>query len=516
MKRILALLCLCLTAVLLFCSCGGAALFDKKEIAQNDTHNTYDVTEVKALAGYQNITGNNGYNTGYGVFSKIDATNITYKVFSFVTGSIVCEITQKTSDLEPEFGFDGETGLCYIANTNADGVVVGYTIYGKDGTVIAKGKSDIAPAFAKDRVLYDNKIYQVKDGALVEKAKVVDWNTALRGTLPSITDYADGVYANIGTDSVVFYDEKFDVTGIYLMPESSFNPDVTMLANGNVFVQYMVPLPLDAKNYDFSTNMAKFDLVQEVVKPNGNVSKVNLDGVVTEIVRLDTDAYPLIDAENAVALCPIKDKLLLSDDNAEIYELKNNGRLGTEFPKFDGVYAIDFTALGNGYLLAETGYTERMLLLDKNLKVIGDVSGCSDFTDRYIVGIDGIYDYEMNRLLTFKKTDGKYSYVTTCGSNIILKFTDNETGDASAYIFDGRETKLTSNYTRYQPLSDKLYTVLPIDTIDNTVTVYAPNGTVLAGDIMNPKIQSNRQNDNLFLYGTNASVETVYYYLTAK
>ena len=148
MKRILALLCLCLTAVLLFCSCGGAALFDKKEIAQNDTHNTYDVTEVKALAGYQNITGNNGYNTGYGVFSKIDATNITYKVFSFVTGSVVCEITQKTSDLEPEFGFDGETGLCYIANTNADGVVVGYTIYDKGGTVIAKGKSDIAPALS--------------------------------------------------------------------------------------------------------------------------------------------------------------------------------------------------------------------------------------------------------------------------------------------------------------------------------------------------------------------------------
>lgn len=516
MKRILALLCLCLTAVLLFCSCGGAALFDKKEIAQNDTHNTYDVTEVKALAGYQNITGNNGYNAGYGVFSKIDATNITYKVFSFVSGSVVYEITQKTSDLEPEFGFDGETGLCYTANTNTDGVVVGYTLYGKDGTVIAKGKSDIAPAFAGDRVLYDNKIYQVKDGALVEKAKVFDWNTALKGPLPAITDYADGVYANIGTDSVVFYDEKFDVTGIYLMPESNFNPDVTMLANGNVFVQYMVPLPLDAKNYDFSTNMAKFDLVQEVVKPNGKVSKVDLDGVVTEIVRLGTDDYPLIDAENAVVLCPIKDKLLLSDDNAEIYELKNNGHLGSEFPKFDGEYAADFTALGNGYLLAETIYTDRTLLLDKKLKVIGDVSGCSAFTDRYIVGMDGIYDYEMNRLLAFKKADGNYSYVTTCGSNIILKFTDRETGDNRAYIFDGKETKLASDYTRYQTLSGKVYTVRPIDTIDDTVTVYAPDGTVLVSGVVIPKIRTNKQNDNLFLYGSNASGETVYYYLTVN
>lgn len=514
MKRILALLCLCLTAVLLFCSCGGAALFDKKEIEKNDTHNAYDVTEVKTLSGYRMET--NDYNAGYGVFSKTEAPNITYKVFSFVTGSVVCEITQKTSDLEPEFGFDGETGLCYIANTNADGVVVGYTLYGKDGTVIAKGKSDIAPSFAGDRVLYDNKIYQAKDGALVEKAKVIDWNTALRGTLPSITDYADGVYANIDAASIVFYDEEFDVTGIYLMPESSFNPDVTMLANGNVFVQYMVPLPLDAKNYDFSTSMAKFDLVQEVVKPNGKVSQVNLDGVVTEIVRLDPDDYPLIDAENAVMLCPIKDKLLLSDDNAEIYELKNSGRLGAEFPKFDGDYAIDFTALGNGYLLAETGYTERTLLLNKNLKVIGDVSGCSAFTDRYIVGIDGIYDYEMNRLLAFKKTDGKYSYVTTCGSNIILKYTDNETGDTSAYIFDGKETKLASDYTRYQTLSGKVYTVRPLDTIDDTVTVYAPDGTVLAVGISIPKIQSNRQNDNLFLYGLNASGDGVYYYLTAK
>ena len=516
MKRILALLCLCLTAVLLFCSCGGAALFDKKEIAQNDTHNTYDVTEVKALAGYQNITGNNGYNAGYGVFSKTEATNITYKVFSFVTGSVVYEITQKTSDLEPEFGFDGETGLFYIANKNTDGVVVGYTIYGKDGSVIATGKSDIAPSFVGDRVLYDSKIYQVKDGALVEKSKAIDWNTALKGPLPAITDYADGVYANIGTDCVVFYDEKFDVTGIYLMPESNFNPDVTMLANGNVFVQYMVPLPLDAKNYDFSTNMAKFDLVQEVVKPDGKVSQVNLDGVVTEIVRLGTDDYPLIDAENAVMLCPIKDKLLLSDDNAEIYELKNNGRLGSEFPKFDGEYAADFTALGNGYLLAETGYTDRTLLLDKNLKVIGDVSGCSAFTDRYIVGMDGIYDYEMNRLLAFTKTDGKYSYIATCGSNIILKFTDNETGDTAAYIFDGKETKLTSDYSRYQSLSGKVYTIRSNDTVGATVTVYAPDGTVLAGDISIPKIQANRQNGNLLLYGTNASGETVFYYLTAK
>ena len=517
MKRILALLCLCLTAVLLFCSCGGAALFDKKEIAQNDTHNTYDVTEVKALAGYQNITGNNGYNAGYGVFSKTDATNITYKVFSFVTGSVVYEDTLKATDPEPEFDFGGETGLFYIANKNTDGVVEGYTIYGKDGSVIATGKSDIAPSFAGNRVLYDNKIYQAKDGALVEKAKVVDWNTALRGTLPSITDYADGVYANIGTDSVVFYDEKFDVTGIYLKPESNFNPEVYMLAGGNVFVQYVVPLPLDAKNYDFSTNMAKYDLVQEVVKPNGSVSKVDLKGVVDEIIRCDDDDdYSLFTSENIVLLCPIKDKLLLNDDNTEIYELKNNGQLGTEFPKFDGDYAIDFTALGNGYLLAETIITDRTLLLDKNLKVVGDVSGCRDYTDLYIVGTDGIYDYELNRLLAFKKNDGEYSYVTTCGSNIILKFTDKETGDNSAYIFDGKETKITSDYTRYQSLSDKLYTVRPIDnTIDNTVTVYAPDGTVLVSGISIPRTMTTRQND-LLLYGSNASGETVYYYLTAR
>lgn len=435
---------------LVLCACNGNGSFiDKGKLKEESNTGVVSVGRVSALDGFTYSSSEDDL----ALFTKTDGGNTAYKVYDIDDNKVVFERTG-TSNVDYSVSL-ADSGVISVASASGSDSEIKYSVYAHDGSAIFENRGSID--FKYDCVVSDGTVWRINEQTGTVKEKFERSLTA--GGLPSgISGYSNGYYYTRTSSSsikgVTTYDGEFNVTGTWYAPVNIDGFSANMLKDGTVFVQYAEVLPTDAKDYDVFSDGDKFNMHTVKINPkNGKASEFNADYMVSGVsVNNGGNAIIKDSIDNIAQVIPFDDHML-QYDKAGIYELTNGGKLGDRIDAYNGISA-QYDPIGNGYVQVETA--NQTLLLDSELKEVGDVSGISHF-GRYLVNGNGIFDYSLNRMIDLTATGGSqvvdgvpvgtgtnyknYSYSTSVDGYPI--YTEHVSSSTNYYRFyDGKFVKI--------------------------------------------------------------------------
>lgn len=309
-----------------------------------------------------------------------------------------------------------------------------YTLCDVNGTSIGSAKTEPTFYDAAECAMIGELVY-VYDTVTFDKKDSFEYSK-LNGELPNVRLYGD---YRIATDSDGFtvYDAKFNYLGEYTFTKSDSKAYV--LKNGNVLVQTGTLLPSDADDYDcYDDSDSKYKLETKLVSPkNFKEKRLDFNYIIMYAQPIDTLYGNNIykgDIDNVAVAYRIVDK---QAENIEVtLSLSNSGKV--ENTVLDGYEWIE--PLGNGYLVGAT-QNSIFVILDAKLNVVLKADTDFEYTEKYIVTDDAIYDYSKAKLASLVQDSITYEYYDTVGSNLIFTADDGE-GEYDYYLYNGAFNKI--------------------------------------------------------------------------
>lgn len=266
--KLLSILSLLLIAALLLVSCGDDTTLKKASSFTTVLNPNYDVSaDVKNTASA--INGLNDYtlveaNDYFAVFSQedFDEKETLIKVVSLRTGEIVLSLTSS------------EDTICTVTLSNTTPTFTTYKRYGENlsrerytlydtagNTVASHSYAPSDPSVFADMILYGSTLYKEDDDGNLTEVTTISENQKF--SAPDA--YSEKYFYYFNTSAVVVYDRQFNLKTIWNAPigiKTSFNRYV--LNNGNVLIQYSIPLDPETTTYDIlqesNNKFSKFDL----------------------------------------------------------------------------------------------------------------------------------------------------------------------------------------------------------------------------------------------------------------
>ena len=208
----------------------------------------------------------------------------------------------------------------------------------------------------------------------------------------------------------------------YELPSYCSDQTISILDDGNVLIQYRYEESMFSQDYtyydpDSGKNItivteifdvdkgeakeitADYVVLDGILSRNTMYSTGAVSGIVTVGVSLDTIGSGV---KNLAAVKYIKNKRLSNNnDDIKIVSIKNNGDIDYSlfdiFPAQSG--APEQISSGKFIVSDKAG---SKLLVDGKGNVIADVTGYSDFNEKYILLDKKIYDHDMNLIMSYK------------------------------------------------------------------------------------------------------------------
>ena len=485
--RLLALtLCLVMTVVA-FASCEfrGSSFLKEEKLTENDTHNTYAVTSFTDFADYM-MHGESGTTGKVALLSKTETNGTSYRCVDLSTGAVILTVppmpdTTTTCRVTDEFIIVSQTPTAPESKTT-------HTVYDLHGSqVFSTVKSlDTGVWYGKNYYYFDETIYYFTDEGNYDSSRNVAWpsvngvpfeSSAARRFVATEKGFITYT-VNTSNAQITFYDLDFMPTGTYSTPAEVTEPRVFILEGGSAVIQYLVALPFDADRYDFTQDAMKADVVQLLVKPDGDTKKLDYDGLLESAYACDEDSY--YDMANFASLRPIEDKTLMGDTYVYYCELKNNGSLGATLPKIGGMLT-EYAPFAPGYYYGSAeADNERVYLFDEKGKAVGNISGVVDATDKYLITATGIYDLTLARVFSFEAADYTYVFDQTLGSGVLLTVTNPVSYEVAHYLYTGgtAPTQIDVINTWVTAIRDDFYILRDAQ---GAMILYQADGTAVPG-----------------------------------
>lgn len=422
----------------------------------------YDLSEpiytklekIDALEGY----GLASQNEWLAVFSDLDVEEgcLVFKVLNL-----------KTLEVVSTFKCEGCTYTVSLPVNNAPVFVVTKVEEGKDGDLLdttyalydingeklsstSKYEPGAPIMFADDLLIYDNVAYNV-DTETGKTTKSMDIPEYLMPTgydeVYSTDKYFILVY---NEEKVVTLDREFNRVSSYYAPTSRAyegKVELSVLDNGNLFVQYLVELPDDATEYDiYEINETipegkKFNMVTLLVDvANGKEKELKCNYAVSTVLtgtylrELD-DSQVADGVENMALVVPIEDKKLSTDnEDLRFALLGNNGSITTVDIVDNQGYNMP-TKIADDLFMMPT--LDGNVLLDKSGKVIKTLNNSAlENYGAYFVGEYAIYDLELNSVYNF--SSNKAEFVDAVGGSVFVE-EEMESGYKVVMFRDGQQ-----------------------------------------------------------------------------
>ncbi len=311
------------------------------------------------------------------------------------------------------------------------------------------------------------------------------WNT--------VSDWAENPLAR----SIQVFNKEGVCSMQYTYPNDVAMADVFVLNNGNIFVQEMVSLEEDAKDYDYKLYGSKMDMVSKIIDfKTGEVTELDLNFVVSELEsqyagRENTDFslqlkegkqnQAVIQYYNESGLANRTQYVVLDNEMNVEYTVKND--------TMDVMHDHGFEMINKDYYGAYTtvnGISGAYLFdLDGNVKckLPENLVG---ITKDYIVTDYAIYDLDMNLVFdvensTFGSNRGDSYECYVYGDKILMLAKNYLTGSMrETYIFDSATKQpvlLSDGIKTVVKCMDELYA--ETDRVNGTISLYGEGDKML-------------------------------------
>ncbi len=491
-----------------FCSCSGNK--SEKDLGK------YLVMPEKQTPVTQAITlpGNIGtYTEGNGavyLFTTLENTETRYNVYNFKSNRVVFGATMNTLDSEVKLYTNS---LFSVKNS---GIV---RLYDADGNLLTEASASSEIFSDIDTVVIGRKAFRAKNGAVTERFELSE----LGGAIPQTTTVTERYRYDINSSAVAVYNGKYELVGYFDIPEYvGDDASVNILNNGNLLVQYLVPLPSDAQNYDVvegvplegdgaESRMDKYDLVTVLFNvETGETRSINTNLMFyfvsnKNIIDGDSQVEIADDVENIAVVAEIDENKRIDTSGAVKFvaidnELNAEAYINDIFPTCAGFERV---LSGDRYVVYDK--LGSLYIIDRSGIIIGDISASEAITDSFIIGKSSIYDLDLKKLHDFASEGKKYEF-STDGSAIFSKETDGVT-EHFVYTIDNGMQSLGSNVA-ITGVNGDIYCVKKFD--DESYSYYNEKGNLII-KVDYPLYQTEMTpNGEYLFYGTSAG-GTVYY-----
>ncbi len=505
--KITALIMTLLIIVGVFCSCAGNT--SEKDLGKYlvPPTNVAPITQSVTLpADIGTYIGGNG--TVY-LFTTAENTQTKYNVYNFKSNKVVFSLTADPLETEVKLY---ENSLFSVKTPN------NVKLYDADGNLISEDSAETEIFSDSDTVVLGRKAFRTKDGSITERFELSE----LGGPVPHTTTVTAKYRYDVSDSAVAVYNGKYELVCYYDIPEYvGDDANVNILNNANVLVQYLVPLPSDAQEYDVAesvsgteTRIDKYDLVTVLV----NVETGEERSIDTNLMFYFVSNRNLIDSDDRVEIADSVENI------AVVAEIDENKRLDTsaavKFVIIDNdlnaeayINEIFPTCAGFERVLSGDRYVVydklgSLYIIDKSGIIIGDISAAEVITDSFIIGKSSIYDLDLKKLHDFASEGKRYEF-STDNSAVFSKDNDGTT-EYFVYTRDGGMQSVGSNVS-VTSINRDIYCIRNLD--DETYSYYNEKGAmIIRTDYALYQTEMTPNGEYLF-YGTGAD-GTVYYRIT--
>lgn len=432
-----------LVTVILLSSCGGGVksitsyfdIFDKEMPFETDI--TYD-TKYTAIPELQNyaiasyVDGGENVDLAdeeFVVFATLTETGIiSHKVLSMRHQKVVATFAEKNTIHEIRLVEDAPAFFVKktVINPDIDALLgldnvveVTYSLYDAEGNCVATSDNKEMPYVLADMIIYDYTAYTYDHEGVISKKCDVPEYLLLDKCFYWNDTY---LYVNDGCNGYTVYDRDFNSVSHWCAPGYDMDGcDMYVLNNLNVLVQYKVILDNDATDFDYVINdddylNLKVDLETFIVDVKTAVAtklenfNYVIGGVVTKESMLrgndDENANTYFKFENLVTLIPIVNQHL-DDSHAsvDLVKMSDDGKIEAsvkfvEYQNADIPTRIDESLFTVGLLTGQTA------IIKENGEIIHKLDKSYRIVDKYIVGTQAIYDFDLKKVYDLRKNKG--------------------------------------------------------------------------------------------------------------
>lgn len=420
-KRLLLVFALVMCSILLLCACSD---FDRSEMKKDLK---VDELEAIQLAGLKDYTYADSA-ADLAMFTQENADNVTYKVMQISTGK---EVFSKTLQSGETLSFFDGSALILYTKEKEDSTQT-HSVY----SITEKGKynelcTNVKKAeIVNDCLVYDDVNVVRFDEKTGEQKQKVYTRSEFDGAIPECLDWTDNYYYTADGYTIYIYDNHYIRTAIYSVPSYVENMHWWVLDDDSIIVQGRTKLDDQAEAYDLLTEASgkfnKYEITTVRVDPDsGKAKKLNADFLIQNMKRGDSIPAIVKDSvKNFAKVQKIENQRL---NDAYCYMSLNSHLKGGEILTFNGEAALP-ESFGNGYAAATGSVTGTEYLLSSNGKVLAHLDAVKNYSVKYILTDNGIYDYKLKLLQSLTDEEYRnYECVGSVGSALIFKKTDGET-----------------------------------------------------------------------------------------
>lgn len=471
-----------LVTVMLLSSCGGAVksitsyfdIFDKEMPYESSV--SYDTKNVAipelnnyAVASYTEEGKTvDLVNEEFAVFVKLTETGIlSHKVLSLRSGKVVATLAEK--DATHEIRFVEDAPAFFVKKTvidpnidillGLDNVVsVSYSLYDAEGNCVVTSDNKELPYALADLVIYDYAAYTYDNSGVFSKKSDVPEYLLLDKCFYWNDKY---LYVEDSQNGYTVYDRDFNSVSYWCTPGYDMDGcDMYVLNNNDVLVQYKIILDNDATDFDYVINNddylnLKIDLKTFIVDVESGEAKelkkfsYIVGGAITKESMLrendDEKAADYFKFENLVTLIPIVDQHL-DDSHASVDLVKfgNDGKIEASV-KFVEYQSADIPARIDEDLFTVGLLTGQTAIIKENGEIVHKLDKSYRIVDKYIVGTQAIYDFDLEKVYDIRKNKGTvmgiidntvYVQEKTDGGFNIVAFNKGETKKIYSFNID--------------------------------------------------------------------------------
>ncbi len=522
--KLLSLIAVVLVMAMAFSSC---ALFSA---GFNKIYNkNYDVsadvyTDAKSISDLDGYTFTGESNDNFAVFTSGEGDNISTAIYSFRTGKVAIKLpTDVTTTYTVEFIDNAPVFRAVKTVTGDTETTVTHVYYDASGDSFISVEADkevgVPTLVTPEIIVINSKVYDIsEDGTVDEKAELPAYLS-----VHAFDDYTDKYFYDLG-NTIVIYDDEFVPVATWTAPSYVENGISTfVLNNGNVLIQYAVLLDEDAKDFDVYNADGKYDLVSLILTPKGKVKEINLDYIVTEVIK-NTELYDEDEDkednlytnkfENLAVIARIENKKIDESVAGIDYVLmNNNGKAKTSLKLVDGQVYLP-TMIAKDLFVVETLAGSAIVnakgkvkfnITDDNVNIIG----------QYILTADAIYNFEFEKVYDLKSNEAEY--LTVSGDTVLVVAGDEE--KYSIIAFCNGEDEIIYKYDaeaesnkEFELVGDYGYLIIDNDA-ELPYSYYASNGKAIFSLESRAELVADGY-DGTLLVSTVKDGVTVYYTVT--
>ena len=417
--RIAFLLCLLMVVGAVLTSCGGAIGTKKWDKVLDGSYKeaaaaAAQATKIAALSGKE-VEDNEGELIYFVSETEGDVSYTVHTVYNFVTDKTVYTATDsKTQDTYIKldkfrgvsyFTVETETYPLVEDARDYDNVAVKLELRDAAGEVKHSSTDADATVVEDDVFLIFENVYFLpdKDAGLVKSFEKGPF-----AELPAdLYPFGDKYFMNNVGATTIIYDKNLKVIFSYVYPGYAEPFGGAILSEDKVLIQYRVPVDVMSDKYDvIDDGMMKYELhmmILDIVK--GKSKEIDCDYIMEGFDDFGEEYESMGIKEDADALCyvyPIVDKRV-DEAIAYLASVSESGKVSV-FKQLNDFYVTDIELVYDNIWEVETT-DGKTYFVNEKFEILGEVGGCREKNEKYLIGGGKVYDYALNELLDYEAKD---------------------------------------------------------------------------------------------------------------